>query len=423
MQLLPETPPVPAARPASSAPSTTKILFLIGTLDVGGTETQLVELATRLDRRMFEPIVCCLATAGALAPRLRANGIPVHALGFHGIRSPRYKYLPNLAGGWRLLSGLWRLIRRERPAIVHGMLFWAYVIGTFVGRAAGAPIVIASRRSLGLFKTGKPHYSLLEWFADQMTDLFIANSEAVKADTIARERLDPSDIIVIPNGLDLTRFAQPPDADLAASLDVTGRPCVIVVSNFIRYKGHEYFLRAWREVLVQFPSAVALLAGDGVTRAELERMCDDLNISHSVRFLGVRSDVPALLAMADVYVHPSLQEGYSNALLEAMAAGKAVVATAVGGNVEAVSDGVTGLLVPPADSVALERAIARLLADSDRARAMGARARRYVHEKYEMTAMVRSYEGVYSRLVAATTVLPDRGRTAHADPVHAGRRD
>ena len=94
-------------------------------------------------------------------------------------------------------------------------------------------------------------------------------------------------------------------------------------------------------------------------------MCDDLNISHSVRFLGVRSDVPALLAMADVYVHPSLQEGYSNALLEAMAAGKAVVATAVGGNVEAVSDGVTGLLVPPADSVALERAIARLLADSD----------------------------------------------------------
>ena len=165
---------------------------------------------------------------------------------------------------------------------------------------------------------------------------------------------------------------------------------MIVVSNFIRYKGHEYFLRAWRQVLVEFPSAVALLAGDGVFRAEIERICDDLNIRQSVRFLGVRPDVPALLALADVYVHPSLQEGYSNALLEAMAAGKAVVATAVGGNVEAVSDGVTGLLVPPADAVALERAITRLLGDGHTARAMGERARRYVHERYEMNAMVRS---------------------------------
>ena len=233
---------------------------------------------------------------------------------------------------------------------MHGMLFWAYILGTFVGRAAGVPVVIASRRSLGLFKTGKPHYAVLESIANRMTDLFIANSEAVRADTIAREHLRPSDVIVIPNGLDLTRFGKAPDQDLAASLDVAGRPCVIVVSNFIRYKGHEYFLRAWRQVLVEFPSAVALLAGDGVFRAEIERICDDLNIRHSVRFLGVRPDVPALLALADVYVHPSLQEGYSNALLEAMAAGKAVVATAVGGNVEAVSDGVTGLLVPPADA-------------------------------------------------------------------------
>jgi L-malate glycosyltransferase len=412
--------PAPAALPATAM---VKVLFLIGTLDVGGTETQLVELATRLDRRMFQPIVCCLAAPGPLASRLRESGIAVHSMGFCGLRSTRFKYLPNVLGGWRLVSGLWQLIRRERPAVMHGMLFWAYILGTFVGRAAGVPIVIASRRSLGLFKTGKPHYAALESIANRMTDLFIANSEAVRADTIAREHLRPSDVIVIPNGLDLTRFGKAPDQDLAASLDVAGRPCVIVVSNFIRYKGHEYFLRAWSQVLVEFPSAVALLAGDGVFRAEIERICDDLNIRHSVRFLGVRPDVPALLALADVYVHPSLQEGYSNALLEAMAAGKAVVATAVGGNVEAVSDGVTGLLVPPADAVALERAIARLLGDSHTARAMGERARRCVHEKYEMNAMVRSYEAVYSRLVASTSVLPDRRRTAHADPVHAGRRD
>jgi glycosyltransferase involved in cell wall biosynthesis len=354
---------------------------------------------------------------------VRASGIAVHALGFGGIRSRRFRYLPNLSGCWRLFSGLWGLMRRERPVILHGMLFWAYILGTFVGRVAGIPIVVSSRRSLGLFKNGRPHYAFLEWLANRMTDLFIANSQAVRDDTIAREHLRPSDVIVIPNGLDLTRFTIPPDEALAASLDVAGRPRVIVVSNLIRYKGHEYFLRAWRDVLVRFPSAVAMLAGDGVFRPEIERMCDELNIRHAVRLLGVRSDVPALLALADVYVHPSLQEGYSNALLEAMAAGKPIVATSVGGNVEAISDGVTGLLVPPQDSAALERAMTRLLGDSEAAREMGTRASQYVHERYEMSAMVRSYEAVYTRLLAARSGLSTEARSGLATDEMPARAD
>jgi glycosyltransferase involved in cell wall biosynthesis len=407
--------------PAAAVP---KVLFIIGTLDVGGTETQLVELVTRIDRRMFEPIVCCLATAGALAPRVRANGIAVHALGFIGIRSPRFRYLPNVSGGWRLFTGLWRLMRQERPAIVHGMLYWAYILGTFVGRAAGVPVVVSSRRSLGLFKADKPHYLFLEQITDRMTDLFVANSEAVRADTIEREGIRPSDIMVIPNGLDLARFDAASDAGFVAPLDVVGRPSVIVVSNFIHYKGHEYFLRAWRNVIARFPSAVALLAGDGVLRSELERLVDDLKIRHAVRFLGIRPDVPALLAVADVYVHPSLQEGYSNALLEAMAAGKPVVATAVGGNVEAVSDGVTGLLVPARDDAALESAMIRLLSDRTAAQAMGERARRYVRETYEVGSMVSAYERVYAQLLAAKAHRHDQGETAQRGAAHAaGRRD
>ena len=152
-------------------------------------------------------------------------------------------------------------------------------------------------------------------------------------------------------------------------------------------------------------------------------MADDLQIRHGLRFLGVRHDVPALLALADLYVHPSLQEGYSNALLEAMAAGKAVVATAVGGNVEAVSDGVTGLLVPPGDAPALEAAMTRLLADPAAARQMGDRASRYVRETYDVGAMVRAYEGVYARILAAKSDRVDEA-AAQAGPVHAaGRRD
>jgi glycosyltransferase involved in cell wall biosynthesis len=378
----------------------TKILFMIGTLDVGGTETQLVELVTRLSRERFEPVVCCLSSGGPLESRLAAAGIPVHALRFEGFRSKRYRYLINVSGGWRLLTGLRRVMRRERPVILHVMLFWAYILGTFAGRAAGVPIVVASRRSLGLFKADKPLYLFLERIVDRMTDLFIANSEAVRQDTIAREPVAPQDILVIRNGLDLSRFDAAPDPQLAASIGVSGSPVAIVVSNLIRYKGHEYFLRAWQSVVQRFPSAQAVLVGDGVLRADLERLVDDLRIRQAVHFLGVRSDVPALLALADLYVHPSLQEGYSNAVLEAMAAGKAVIATAVGGNVEAISDGETGLLVPAQDAAALAAAMMRVLGDDSLARRLSQNARRHVRATYDVEVMVRQYENVYEQLLA-----------------------
>ena len=397
------------------------MLFVIGTLDVGGTETQLVELVTRLDRRAFEPIVCSLA-GGPLAARLRASGIAVHVLGFQGFRGVRFKYLFSAPAAWRMFSGLWRIIRRERPAILHGMLFWAYVLGTLVGRAAGVPIVISSRRSLGLFKAGKPVFLLLERIVNRQTDLFIANSEAVRADTIAREGIRPDRIMVIRNGLDLARFDGAPDASLAASLALSGAPRAIVVSNFIHYKGHEYFLRAWRDVLVRFPSAVAMLVGDGILRPDLERLVDDLGIRHAVRFLGVRQDVPKLLGLADLYVHPSLEEGYSNALLEAMASGKPIVATAVGGNVEALRDGETGLLVPSRNAGALAVAMLKLFEDPAAARRMGDSAAREVREHYDIGAMVRAYERIYTQLLVRAR-QQDHDAAAIVPPAHPARKE
>lgn len=392
----------------------TKIFFVIGTLDVGGAETQLVELASRLDRSRYEPVVCCLAGGGLLQAHLRAAGVPVFDLGYTGLRRAGRSYLsivPNLCG---IVIRLWRLIRRERPDILHGVLFWSYVLGTFVGRLAGVPVIVASRRSLGLFKADKPHYLFLERLTDRMTDLFIANSEAVRRDTIEREPVDANRVIVIHNGLDFSRFDGPagvaPDPPLAAE----GRPRAIVVSNLIHYKGHEYFFRAWADVVNVFPAAVALLVGDGVYRTELERLADGLGIRHSLRFLGVRRDVPALLAAADIYVHPSLQEGYSNALLEAMAAARPVVATRVGGNVEAIDDGRTGLLVPARDSGALAAAMVRLFSEPALARGLGDAAGRAVRERFDVTMMVRQYEAVYDRLAGGRQPRPEPAGAPHA---------
>jgi glycosyltransferase involved in cell wall biosynthesis len=389
-----------------------RILFVIGTLDVGGAETQLVELASRIDRARFEPLVCCISSGGDLVDTLRDRGVPTILLNFKRAFPGFFGYVCSMPRMFRMVWRFWRLVRRERPDIIHGILLAAYIMGTFIGRLAGTPIVIAGRRSLGLFKENKHLYLMLERLADRMTDLFIANSEAVRIDTLEREPVDASDIMVIYNGLDLTRFEGDPDPALVTELGLGDGPRAIVVSNFIEYKGHEYFLRAWAGVLEVFPNAMVLLVGGGPLRPHIERLAEQLNITRSVRFLGVRHDVPALLAVSEIYVHPSFQEGYSNSLLEAMAAGRAVIATAVGGNVEAVSEGVTGALVPPKDAPALQSAMLRLFSNPDVAREMGRRAKASVTARHEMGAMIRSYEAVYHRLLLRA------GRLDHQDAGH-----
>jgi glycosyltransferase involved in cell wall biosynthesis len=152
-------------------------------------------------------------------------------------------------------------------------------------------------------------------------------------------------------------------------------------------------------VLRAFPGAVALLVGDGPVRSDLEHLADELHIRPSIEFLGSRSDIPELLAASDLYVHPSLQEGYSNALLEAMASACPVVATAVGGNVELVEDGVTGVLVAPSDPQALADAMLRMLGDPSQAGVMGRRARATVRARHDIVAVVREYEASYRQLL------------------------
>jgi glycosyltransferase involved in cell wall biosynthesis len=376
-----------------------KILYVIGTLNVGGAETQLVELASRIDRSRFDPVVCCISAGGELVDTLRARGVRVHLLNFSRAFPGQLGYVLSIPRMIGMVWHLFRLIRRERPAIIHGFLLQAYLLAAFVGRLAGVPVVVAGRRSLGLFKENKCFYLMLERLADRMTDLFIANSAAVRQDTLAREPISETDIVVIYNGLDLSRFQLAANIARPSELDIGDAPRVIVVSNFIHYKGHDYFLRAWSDVLRSFPTATALLVGDGTVRSDMENLSSSLSHGRSVRFLGVRHDVPALLAVSDIYVHPSLQEGFSNSLLEAMAAGLPVIATSVGGNVEAVSDAVTGMLVPPRDTFALSAAMTRLLCNPIEAKAMGDRARAAVRARHEVGAMIRSYESVYSRLL------------------------
>lgn len=370
-----------------------KIAYVIGSLDVGGSEGQLADLAGALDPGRFEAVILCLAGAGPFAARVSPS-VRVESAGLRGLRPWQ---APTLAAR---VSRFVQALRREGPDVVHGFLFHGYVLGTLTARLLGVPVVIASRRSLANFKRGKPHYTLLERAVNPLTDLLIANSEAVREDVIGREGVPREKVVVIHNGLDLRRFDALPDPELRRDLGQAG-PVVAVVANLIRYKGHRFFLEAWASVVRTWPKAIALLVGDGPLRGELEAAASALGLERSVRFLGIRHDVPAVLALADLVVHPSLEEGFSNAILEAMATGKAVVGAAVGGNPEAVVHGETGLLVPPADSEALAGAMLRLLGNPAEAKAFGAAGRARVVARFELSSMARRYEAVYERLAAA----------------------
>src|SRR5688572_11276944 len=313
-----------------------------------------------MDRAAFEPVVCCLGRRGPLADAIERAGIRVEVIGLGRVHEWRIRDATATAARlWQLA----RLIRRERPHIVVGLLFWAYVAATIAARAARVPVVLTTRLSLGHFKEQRPTLLAIERLVNRLTDRVVANAEAVRQDAIRQERLPPEKVIVIRNGVEMSRFRERGDSVRHELGLPAGAIAVGVIANLIHYKGHAFFIDAWTDVVARHPGTVAVLVGDGPLRAALEERARANGVADSVRFLGTRRDVPQVLAALDLVAHPSLEEGSANAILEALAAAKPVVATAVGGNVEAILHERTGLLVPPSDAPALARALCRLIED------------------------------------------------------------
>jgi L-malate glycosyltransferase len=386
--------------PRTGAEGPIGIVFVIGSLMTGGAEGQLALLAAGLDRQRFRPAVICLESGGPHEDTLKAAGIPYEVIGYEGFRIFRYP-LRTLRQLFRVVG----LMRRYRPRIVHAQLFWAYVIGADAARLAGVPFVIASRLGLGHFRASLPRsWVALERGATRRTDLVIANSLAVAEDASKGEAIPANKLAVVYNGIDTHSFRPRSETETwetRASLGVGASAQVVtVVANLIHYKGHRYLLEAWPTVLDRFPDAVLALVGEGPLRPVLQEQAARLGVGHSVRLLGTRLDVPDILAASDLVVHPSLEEGFSNAVLEAMAAGKGVIATDVGGNREAVVHDETGLLVPPADAPALAGAMITLLENPERRQRLGRAGRARVERRFDVGSMVRAYADVYEALVA-----------------------
>jgi glycosyltransferase involved in cell wall biosynthesis len=372
-------------------------LFVIGSLEIGGAEKQMQLLVGQLHGRTHCCHVYSLQSGGPLKGWFEDQGVAVFSGGLEKgdmSRAP-WKVVP---AEWRLL----RLVRELKPSIIHCFLPLITFMGSLAGRIARVPLVVTSRRALGTHQRRYPVLRPLDHMAARLSHRITVNSQAVWDDMVRYDHVDVSKLRLIYNGVDTKPFApalsRGKDVRRDLNLDKTTK-LMIVIANLIPYKGHSDLLKAAKEVVERFPDAVFLLVGeDRGIQKELEKDVVNLGMEQSVRFLGRQDDIPKLLTASDISILPSHEEGFSNVILESMAAGLPVVATDVGGNREAILDGITGWLIPPEDPKVLAAKIVDLLKDPNKAQEWGQRGRERVNQMFTVKKMVVAHMELYGSL-------------------------
>ena len=367
-----------------------RVLYTVNRMDVGGSQTHLVQVLRLLDRRRFEPMLCCLSGHGALLEMAKETGATVVGAGLGRIKSP---------AAFGAVVRLARFIRNNRIDVVHNYLLRANLVGAVAARLARVPVVLTSKR--GCHERRGLELAAVR-LSNRLADCVTANADAVRAFVHENEACPLEKMVVIPSGIDSERFAPLPPEDYKARLGLApDRVVVGIVTRQRVRKGVEEFLRAMAMVREQVPAACAVVVGEVSADREVDDLIHHLGLEGHVHLLGPRRDMPEVLSAFDLFVLSSHDEGMSNAILEAMAMHKPVVATDVGGTREAVQPGRTGVLVPPKDPPALADGILRVLNEPAEARAaMGERARQVVVERFSARAMVRQMEQLYSDLAA-----------------------
>lgn len=376
-----------------------RILKMITVFAFGGTERQVVNLVTNLDRSRFRLEMACLKKSGHYLDEVDQDYIPVSEFPVKSLYKPatflqQARYAAHL--------------RRQKIQIAHSYNFYANVFSVPAARLAGVPVVIASIRDRGVYLT--PAKKKVQKYVCSLADCIMVNAESIR-DWLIDEGYPQQKIRLIRNGLDLARFGKKPkNNQLQQEFGFPeSSPLVMMISRLDPKKGIEDLLQAAVSIIRDCPQARFLIVGEslgGISNPagmdymrQLEKMKVDLGLSRHVVFTGYRADVPEILAQATVSVLPSHSEGLSNALLEAMASGVPVVATDVGGNPELVKHEECGLLVPVQDPPALAKAICTILQNTDLANVYGSCAQQRTQQNFSIERMVNDTQQLYLELL------------------------
>jgi len=380
----------------SSKAKNIKLLIIIESLAVGGAEGQVYELVKGLDKNRYEPVVCSLTNGGLYLDKIRNEGVKVITIA-NRLRGVPFK-LPTLI----------KFFREERFDIVHNQMFVAGLFGTVLAKILGVPVIINSVLSLGFLvnRYRRP----IKFILYKLSDCVIVNSERIKSLLIQYRVVEKEKIRTIYNGVDVEKY-HPERNGFSLSqrkkeAGIGPRNCQIIgmLARLISVKNHLCLLKAITIVRKEFPEAIFLIIGNGPLREPLEKCVRDLQIKENVIFLGERKDTHELLSMMDLSVLCSFREGFSNAILEAMATGVPVIATSVGGNPEAILDGVTGYLFDPTDHEALAERVKEILNDKNRGQQMGLAGKRRAEDLFSVPGMVRNYEAIYRSLLTGRSL-------------------
>lgn len=368
-----------------------RVLQVITSLERGGAENHLLALLTHADRQAFAPEVAVLVGEGELVPVFRQAGIPVHLLA---------------AGGRFDLSALGRLVeimRTGRYDIVHSHLFRADIYAALaVARLdEHKPFLVSTRHNDDRFFLN-PFIGMVHYMISARQDLIIAISDHIARFTVARGVRHPDRVRRVYHGIEppLTRALEREGQHVRADLSIP--PGAFVVGNVGRLapqKGQRHLIAAMPMLLERVPRAHAVIAGGGDLEEYLRDLATELGVAERVHVLGPRRDVPALMHAIDVFAMPSIWEGFGLVLLEAMAAGRPIVASRVATIPEVVADGETGLLVPAGDPPALADALASLAHDPGLAKEMGEAGRERLRRGFSIEKMVGDTELLYRELV------------------------
>ena len=364
------------------------VLRVIIGLNQGGVQQGVLNLFRGLDRERFRPIACALENDGAIGREIAAAGFEVIVLGHRG------KGL-----GVRIVRDLVGLIRERNIQIVHGSSYHPSLYARVAGLLAKAPILISHEHVV--FERRRWKRCFMSHLMGRATDAHIAVSRAVQDQVLSWYWLDPDRVRVIYNGVDVERF-RPGLASAEAKRRLGLSPDAVTVMTTCRLdpeKGHRHLFEAVRPLLLERKLQLVIVGtgrGEAAVRAAAERE----QVATATTFTGLRRDIPEVLAAADVFVSPTLQEGFSNALLEAMAMARPVIVTNVAGSMEAVTPEREGLVVPPADAGALRAALVQLLDDAALRQRIGAAARETVLTKFTTGSFVAGVQGLYEELLA-----------------------
>lgn len=379
-----------------------RILIAVGTLEVGGAERQILEICRRLAGRGFEFHVVSKFDRGPLAEPLRQAGAILHPLSTR-FSAPNPSLLVRARNFARSVWRLRRLLSRIRPTVVHAYLFETSVISAAARWPRRRPPLVISKRSLVKWIARYPVYFPLARWTNRRVDRILANSDAVRRDAIQKEGVAAGKIEVIHNGVDTERFRPSrADPELAASLGLPrGRLVVGMIANLHRYKGHAEVLAAAAVLAKERKEFTLLFVGrDGNASEEVRRLVSELRLGHRIVFAGERADPERILNLFDAFVSASHEEGFSNSILEAMACGRPIVATSVGGSVEQIENEVGGLLVPPRDPEALARALGRLLQDDGLRERLGRAARERAVSHFSLDRLCDRMANLYREVAA-----------------------